>query len=201
MECNGEYGVMGDLGLHACHLAFRAGWAPCNVRAILSRVIKERPDGMGNRVPCQTWDNATLLCEVAEPASDSLFPWTLRTHRIAPGQKNNWYVEIYGTRASARWTSAKADILEVMEYSGGEQIWGEIQTGHESAFKSITGGIFQFGFSDAILQMWAAFLYELAHGAPLGKFAGCARPDEVVLSHHLFTAALESQRSRSVVSL
>ena len=201
VECNGEYGVMGDLGLHACHLAFRAGWAPCNVRAILSRVIKERPDGMGNRVPCQTWDNATLLCEVAEPASDSLFPWTLRTHRIAPGQKNNWYVEIYGTRASARWTSAKADILEVMEYSGGEQIWGEIQTGHESAFKSITGGIFQFGFSDAILQMWAAFLYELAHGAPLGKFAGCARPDEVVLSHHLFTAALESQRSRSVVSL
>ncbi|HZM06503.1 MAG TPA: Gfo/Idh/MocA family oxidoreductase [Candidatus Saccharimonadales bacterium] len=200
-ECNGEYGVMGDLGLHACHLAFRAGWVPRNVRAILSHIIKERPDGKGNLVPSQTWDNATLLCEAADPDHDALFPWTLRTHRIAPGQKNNWYAEICGTKASARWTSVKADILEVMDYNGGEQIWGEIQTGHETAFKSITGGIFQFGFSDAILQMWAAFLYELAHGAPLKKFAGCATPGEVVLSHHLFTAALESQRSRSVVSL
>jgi predicted dehydrogenase len=174
---------------------------PSNVRAILSDIVKERPDGMGNRVPCRTWDNAILLCEVPEPAAPSVFPWTMRTQRIAPGQRNNWYVEVYGTWASARWTSVKADILEVMEYSGGEQVWGQIQTGHETAFKSITGPIFQFGFSDAILQMWAAFLYELAHGRPLKKFAGCASLDEVALSHRLFTAALQSQRSQSVASV
>ena len=71
--------------------------------------------------------------------------------------------------------------------------------GHETAFKSITGGIFEFGFSDAILQMWAAFLYELEHGRPLVKFAGCATPEETAMSHRLFTAALTSQRTAAAV--
>lgn len=201
IEFNGEYGVMGDLGMHVCHLPFRAGWKPRNVRAILSDIVKERPDGKGGRALCQTWDNATLLCEMMDPATNESFPWTLRTHRIAPGQKNNWYVEILGTQASARWSSARADILEVMEYRGGEQSWRQIQTGHETAFKSITGGIFHFGFSDAILQMWAAFLYELVHGQPLKKFAGCATPEEVALSHRLFTAALASQKNHATVNV
>ncbi len=201
IEINGEYGVMGDLGLHACHVVFRAGWAPRNVRAVLGKIVKERPDGQGGRVPCKTWDNATLLCETVDAATGESFPWTFRTHRIAPGQKNNWYVEIYGLKASARWTSVKAGLVEIMEYTGGEQIWGQIQTGHETAFQSITGGIFQFGFSDAILQMWAAFLYELVHGKSLKKFAGCATPEEVALSHRLFTAALESQKNQSTVSV
>lgn len=198
VEINGEYGVMGDLGAHACHLAFRAGWAPRNVRAVLSDIVKERPDGQGGRVPCRTWDNATLLCEAAAAGGEP-FPWVLRVHRIAPGQRNNWYAEIYGTRASARWTSAKADVLEVLEYDGGEQVWGQIQTGHETAFKSITAPIFQFGFSDAILQMWAAFLHELTQGQPPSKFAGCFTPEEALLSHRLFTAALESQKTGHVV--
>ena len=30
--------------------------------------------------------------------------------------------------------------------------------GQETAFKSITGGIFEFGFSDAILQVWAGYV-------------------------------------------
>ncbi|MFA5291736.1 MAG: hypothetical protein WC496_01730 [Phycisphaerae bacterium] len=67
--------------------------------------------------------------------------------------------------------------------------------------KSITGGIFQAGFSDSILQMWAAFLYELYHGKPISKFAGCVTPDEAALSHKLFTAALESQKKNTVVSI
>ena len=45
LKFNGEYGCMGDLGMHACHMPFRAGWIPKNVRAILSNVVKERPDG------------------------------------------------------------------------------------------------------------------------------------------------------------
>jgi predicted dehydrogenase len=200
VEINGEYGVMGDLGAHACHVAFRAGWMPRNVRAILSDIIKERPDGKGGRVPCKTWDNATLLCETVARGGET-FPWTLRVQRIAPGQRNNWCIEVCGTRASARWTSVRADILEVLEYSGGEQAWSQIQMGHETAFKSITGAIFQFGFSDAILQMWAAFLHELAHGQPLRPFAACLTPEEALLSHRLFTAALESQQKAAVVSV
>jgi predicted dehydrogenase len=201
VEFNGEYGVMGDLGLHACHVGLRAGWVPRNVRAILSNIVKERPDGTGGRAPCETWDNAILLCEAVDQAGGDAFPWTIKTHRIAPGQKNNWYVEILGTKASARWSSVRADMLEVMRCQDGDQVWGQIQTGHETAFKTITGGIFQFGFTDSILQMWAAFLHELHHGVPLRRFAGCATPAEAALSHALFTAALRSHAERSVVEV
>ena len=201
IEFNGEYGAMGDLGIHACHVGFRAGWRPRNVRALLGNIVKERPDGKGGRAPCKTWDNAILLCETENPVDGELFPWTIKTHRIAPGQKNNWYVEILGTRASARWSSVQADSLEVMEYTGGDQVWGHLQTGHETAFKTITGEIFQFGFTDSILQMWAAFLHELHHGQPVRRFAGCATPDEAWLSHRLFTAALESQRECRVAGV
>ena len=55
---NGEYGCMGDLGMHALHLPLRAGWEPANVRAILSNVFPERPGADGEPVPCDTWDNA-----------------------------------------------------------------------------------------------------------------------------------------------
>ncbi|MBI3852097.1 MAG: Gfo/Idh/MocA family oxidoreductase [Verrucomicrobia bacterium] len=201
VEFNGEYGVMGDLGMHACHVPFRAGWIPRNVRAILSDIVKERPDGKGGRVPCSTWDNATLLCETTDPVTGKPFPWTIKTQRIAPGQKNNWYTEILGTKISARWSSVNADILEILRYDGGEQAWSQIQTGHEAAFKTVTGGIFQFGFTDSILQMWAAFLWELVHGKPPAKFAGCVTPHETDLSHRLFTAALVSQHKMATVTV
>ncbi len=201
IEFNGEYGVMGDLGIHACHLGFRAGWRPANVRAILANIVKQRPDGRGGMAECATWDNATLLCETSDNSTNDSFPWTIRTHRIAPGQKNNWYIEILGTKASARWSSVNPDILHVMHVDGGEQLWGEIQTGYESAYKTITGGIFQFGFTDSIQQMWAAFLYELRHGQAINRFAGCVTPAEAALSHELFTAALQSQQESSVVKV
>ena len=198
---NGEYGCMGDLGMHACHVPFRAGWLPRNVRAVLSNIVQERPDGDGNMVPCETWDNATLLCEAVDAATGDAFPWTMKTQRIAPGEKDTWYVEILGARASARFSLKNPRLLETMVYTGAEQAWHRIEMGYEPAFKAITGSIFEFGFTDAVQQMWAAFLYELAHGRPLKKFAGCATPDEVALSHRLFTAALESQESCTTVTV
>jgi len=201
IEYNGRYGVMGDLGPHVCTVPFRAGWIPKNVRAVLSNIVRERPDGKGGMVPCETWDNATLLCDAQDPASGSTFPFTLRTERISPGQKNNWYVEIYGTRASVRYSLNEANTLELLEYTGGEQAWQKVHLGHEVTYKSITGEIFQCGVSDAILQMWAAFLYELDRGETPGRFAGCATPEESVLWHKLFTAALESQASGTTESI
>ena len=201
LKFNGEYGCMGDLGMHACHMPFRAGWMPKAVSAILSNIVKERPDGKGGMTPCETWDNATLLCQVVDPKTGSKFPMTLKTQRIAPGNKNTWYFEIYGTKASAKWSSKQINTLEILEYTGSEQAWQIIDMGHEMAYKSITGGIFEAGFSDSILQMWAAFLYELHHGKPLSKFAGCVTPEEVALSHKLFTAALQSQKICSVETL
>lgn len=199
---NGEYGCMGDLGMHACHVPFRAGWKPQNVRAILSNLVPERPDNKGGMAPCETWDNATLFCETLDPATGKSFPWTIKTQRIAPGEKDTWYCEVYGMRKCASYSSKNTNSIEILDYSkGGEQAWQHIDMGHETAFKSITGGIFEFGFSDSILQMWAAFLYELAHDKPLKRFAGCVTPSETALSHTLFTAALESQREQSTVGI
>jgi len=199
VEFNGEYGVLGDLGLHALHVPFRAGWRPRNVRAVLSNIVKQRPDAQGKAVPCDTWDNGTLLMETVCPQSGEIFPWTVKLQRIAPGHKNTWYIEILGTHASARWSSANPRLVEMLRYTpGGPQIWGQIQTGYEAAFKTITGPIFEFGFPDSILQMWAAFLHELVHGQPLKRFAGCVTPEEAALSHRLFTAALASQQNQSV---
>jgi predicted dehydrogenase len=189
---NGEYGAMGDLGMHACHMPFRAGWFPSDARAVLSKIVSQRPDGKGGMAPCETWDNATLLCTAAGK-DGAPFPLTIKTQRIAPGHKNTWYLEILGTKASARWSSKQINTIEVLEYTGGEQAWQVIDMGHEMAFKSITGGIFEAGFSDSILQMWAAFLHELVTGSPLSKYAGCVTPAEVAYSHSLFTAALKSQ--------
>jgi predicted dehydrogenase len=198
VEFNGEYGCMGDLGMHVCLMPFRAGWIPKNVRAILSDIVKQRPDGKGNLMPCRTWDNATLFCE-ADDSGDA-FPLTFKMQRIAPGQKNSWYIEILGTKASARFSTRDPKRLERLEYTGTEQAWRDVQTGHEASFKTITGPIFEFGAPDAILQMWAAFVHELAEGKPLKKFAACATPEETALSHRLFTAALESHRTNSVVA-
>ena len=201
LKLNGEYGSMGDLGMHACHFPFRAGWRPKTVRAVLSKIVAERPDGKGGLAPCETWDNATLLC-TADDAGGNEFPMTIKTFRIAPGHKNSWYLEVYGTRGSARWSSKQINTIETMAYQpGGEQAWQVLDMGHEMAFKSLTGVNFEAGFSDSILQMWAAFLFELAHGQPRSRFAACVTPEEAALSHALFTAALESQKHGSTVAL
>ena len=70
--------------------------------------------------------------------------------------------------------------------------------GQKTLFPVITGGIFEFGFSDAMLQMFAAFVAEL-RGLPCGF--GCFRPDEALLSHQLLTAALEAYETERVIRL
>lgn len=199
IKYNGEYGCMGDLGMHACHVPFRSGWVPKNVRAILSNIVPDRPDGKGGTMPCETWDNAALFCETVDTNTGDTFPMTIKTQRIAPGEKNTWHLSILGMKASARFSTKNPKLLRLLEYTGGEQTWQHIDMGNETAFKTITGGIFEFGFSDALLQMWASYLYELKNGTPLKRFAGCVTPEETALSHRLFTAALESQANQTVV--
>lgn len=202
VQFNGQYGSMGDLGPHVCTIPFRAGWVPLNVRAILSNIMSNRPDGQGGRMPCQTWDNATLLCQMKDAQSEEVFPMTLKIHRISPGQRNNWYIEILGTRGGARFSLAQANTLELFEYSpGGEQAWRRLDMGHEVVYPSITTPTCQFGFSDAILQMWAAFLHELDTREVPNRFAGCVTPQESALWHSLFSAALESHAGQCTVAI
>jgi predicted dehydrogenase len=201
VEFNGQYGCMGDLGPHICSVPFRAGWIPLNVRAVLSNIMPERPDGKGRMVPCEIPDNATLLCQARDSKSGDVFPFSLRMQRISPGQKNNWYIEVLGTKASARYSTNNADTLEILEYTGGEQRWQKIDMGYEVPFKSITHNIFQFGITDAILQMWAGFLYEFDKGKSFTRFSGCVTPEETTLWHRLFTAALKSNKTGATIAL
>ncbi len=198
-ELNGEYGCMGDLGMHALHLPLRAGWMPRTVYAILSDVVSERPDGGGGRAACDTWDNAVLLCEARD--GDVGFPLRIETKRIAPGETNTWVTEIDGTEGSIAFSTKLPKTLRFMEYRpGGKQAWQTLDLGSQSAYPTITGAIFEFGFADAILQMWAAFLDELAHGRDgMRQPFYCATPDEAAATHRLFTAALRSYAERAVV--
>ncbi|MPN06615.1 hypothetical protein SDC9_153871 [bioreactor metagenome] len=201
IEFNGEYGCMGDLGMHPCHFPFRAGYFPKNVRTILSKLVKERPGKDGAMVPCLTWDNATMFCESIDPLHGGAFPLTIKTQRIAPGETDTWYFEIKGMRGCAHWTSKNPRRLEILEYTGGEQALQQIDMGYESTFKTITGNIFEFGFTDSILQMWASFITELVDGKPQARFASCVTPEETALSHRLFTASLESWKNGTTVKL
>jgi predicted dehydrogenase len=201
VEFNGEYGVMGDLGMHILHVPLRAGFQPLDVRAVLSKIISERPDGKGNKVPCKTWDNATLLC-TSRDHEGAEFPMTLKTQRISPGQRNTWYLEILGTKTSARWSTLDPKRLDVLHYTpGGEQNWQRLQVAFDPAYKTITGPNFEFGFTDSMLQMWAAFLHEMTNGKPIKPFAGLPTPEETAVSHRLFTAALRSQAKRAVAAV
>jgi predicted dehydrogenase len=200
-QFNGEYGCLGDLGMHALHLPLRAGWRPENVRAVLTDVFPERPDGKGGLVPCDTWDNAVLLCEVE--TGGYRFPLRMETKRIAPGETNTWTIEIDGTAGSIGYTSKQPKTLRWMEYAPGKpQAWQVLDLGSESAYPTITGAIFEFGFSDAVLQMWAAYLDELTNSREgMRQPFHCATPEEAAATHKIFTAALESQRDRTTVEI
>ena len=198
IEMNGEYGCLGDLGMHALHVPLRAGWKPQRVFAHLNKIVTERPDGKGGKAPCKTWDNGALHVDTVNPFDGQPFPMTYKIYRIAPGETDTWYIEVLGTKFSIRFSSRNMKSLQFMEYAGGAQTWQDENLGYETIYKTITGGIFEFGFSDMILQMWAAFMDELVHGkVPYG----CVRPEEALESHKLFTAALESQRTRQAIAL
>lgn len=200
IDINGEYGCMGDLGMHALHLPLRFGWKPKNLRALLVDIIKERPDRDGNMVPCKTWDNAILACEVE--TGDQAFPMVVSTKRIAPGHADTWLLNISGTEFSAMFTTKNPKQIASLPYTpGGEQAWHVVDVPHRSAYPTITGSIFEFGFSDAILQMWAAFCDEFVNRSEMRQPFYCATPEEATQTHVIFTAALESGRTGQTVSL
>jgi predicted dehydrogenase len=197
IEYNGEYGCMGDLGMHALHIPLRFGWFPTRVHAQLSKIVRERPDSKGLLVPCKTWDNATIFGEVDQ--QNHQFPISIHTKRIAPGEGNTWFIRVIGTKRSMEYSTKYPKTLKIMEYQeGGPQAWQHLDLGYESAYPTITGSIFEFGFTDSILQMWAAFCDELTNGrAKMKQPFYCVTPEETHQSHLIFTQALESYGQRA----
>jgi predicted dehydrogenase len=192
----GEIGVMGDLGLHVLHMPLRLGWKPKHVHAQLQKFYPQRPDGTGGFAQCDTWDNATLNTGVE--IGGQLVPMRFEMKRLAPGETNTWFIEILGTDGGVKYSTKEPKTLWTFQ-RGREQSWRRTDLGFHGPFATITGGIFEPGFPDCFLQMWAAFLAERA-GKLDGRF-GCVTPDEGVSSHELFAAALQSQTENGVVFL
>jgi predicted dehydrogenase len=188
----GTAGVMNDLGMHVLHLPLRLGWRPQRLYAVLQDIVHERPGPDGEPVPCDTWDNATIH-------ADAGFPLTLATKRIAPREMNTWRLKALGMDGGIEFSTASPKVVKRFAVRDGRQLWEHIEIGSQSAFASTAGGIWEFGFSDAILQMWAAFLAE-REGA-LGDRLGCVTPQEALTAHEIFHAAQESGASRSAVAL
>lgn len=194
---NGEYGCMGDLGIHTQHIPFRLGFLPQTVSAQLSDIVKTRPDGKGNMVPCETYDNAVLLCKAQNRDGDE-FPMTFEMKRIAPGCTNSVEYAIYGMKMSAYFTTDDPNAIHFIKNDGRTQAWSRMVVGQKTTFPVITGEIFEFGFSDSLLQMFAAFISELRSlPCPFKTFS----IEEAKLSHKLLTAALVSYKESKTVTL
>jgi predicted dehydrogenase len=192
----GEIGVMGDLGMHAVHVPFRLGWKPKRVYSQLQKIYHQRPDGKGGLAPCDTWDNATLHTEF--DTADGEVPLRFEMKRLAPGETNTWFFEALGTDGGVRYSTKEPKTLWTFQ-RGKEQLWQRTDLGFHGPFPTITGGIFEPGFPDCFLQMWAAYLAERA-GVLEGRF-GCVTPEEAVQSHELFAAALCSHAEKRAVEL
>ncbi|MCF3650613.1 Gfo/Idh/MocA family protein [Synoicihabitans lomoniglobus] len=195
-ETCGEVGVLGDLGMHACHLPLRLGWKPTRLFAQLQKGYPERPDGRGGRAACDTWDNALLNSWVNIDGHET--PLRFEMKRLAPGATNSWFIEILGTDGGVRFTTAEPKTLWSFSRDK-EQWWSRTELGFSTPFKTVTGGIFEPGFPDVIQQMWAAYLAE--RDGSLGARFGCATPAEAIASHEIFAAALTSHANQSVQCL
>jgi len=191
VEKNGEYGCIGDLGIHTQHIPLRMGLTPLNAYAVLTKAVSARPDGKGGTAACDTWDNASIICETRGVHGET-FPMFFETRRMRPGATNQWTLEVYGMDASAKFSTDDPNAFYYTHSWGKEQAWCRLGVGYKPQTPAITGPIFEFGFSDAILQMWAAFMSEL-DGRDVAF--GCFKPAETALSHRLTTAALLSHET------
>lgn len=195
-EYCGEIGVMGDLGMHVFHIPLRMGWLPKRVFAQLQKIITQRPDGKGGWSECDTWNNATLTTSVDIEGDE--IPMILEMKRLAPGETNSWYIEIYGTEGGVKFNTKDTKALWIFN-KGKEQSWQRIDLGSQVAFPTITGAIFEAGFSDCFMQMLAAYFME-REGLLENRF-GCVTPQEAVMSHKIFQSALLSNNTKSVVEI
>ena len=192
----GEIGVMGDLGLHVVHLPFRMNMLPQTVYAQLQQIVTERPDGTGGMASCDTWDNAAL--HTTAHRGEEEFLMRLETKRIAPGETNTWFIRVVGMDTSVSFSTKEPKTLWAFTRDE-DQWWQKTDLGFGMEFPAITGGIFEVGFPDIIMQMWAAYLLE--REGELGDRFGCATPEEALRSQELFAAALTSQKNQEVVAL
>lgn len=186
-EYNGRSGCLGDLGMHTQLLPIRAGISFQSVFADLRNFVPRRKNSQGEYVDSDTFDNATLL--VQGQRKGQTFPLVFETKRLSPGSTNNWYIEVLGMKASGKFTTEDANAFYFLRTEGGQQAWQRVSVGYQSAIPAITGPIFEFGFSDAVLQMLGAFVAEI-WGVQTGF--SCFTLEEALISWRLMDGAMRS---------
>ena len=102
-----------------------------------------------------------------------------------------------------RFSTKNPKLVEVFTVAdipgiGREQAWQQLDAGSQSAWRTVTGPNFEFGFSDSILQMWAVFLAE--REGQLGDRFGAARPEEAAFTHAIYRAAIRSNTDGAAVA-
>lgn len=193
----GEVGVMGDLGMHVLHVPLRMGWMPVRVYAQLQKIVTRRPNSQGGWSECDTWNNATLATSVV--IDDNEIPMRLEMKRLAPGETNSWFIEVLGREGGVRYNTKDTKALWLFQREDKDQSWRRLDMGFQVPFSTVTGGIFEPGFPDCFMQMLAAYFAE--RGGFLENRFGCVTPEEAVMSHQVFDAALKSQRTKSTVEI
>src|SRR5699024_6894987 len=129
------------------------------------------------------------------------FPLTVTMKRIAPAEKNTWTLRAVWLQGGVEYSTKNPKQVRLMSLhtlpdGTREQAWSAIEAGSQSVWPTVTGGIFETGFSDAILQMWASFLAERA--GLLGDGFGCVTPEEALNTHSIYEAAQRSHQSGEV---
>lgn len=196
----GAAGVMNDLGMHALHVPLRLGWHPEKLFGVLQNIVTKRPNATtGELEECDTWDNAVIHAWARH--DDVEFPLAIEMKRIDPGQKNTWEFEAIGMDGGVRFSTSNPKSVQIFTRTavpgiGAEQVWQNVEAGSQSVWPTVTGANFESGFSDSILQMWAAYLAE--REGLLGDRFGCALPSEAALTHRIYDAAIRSHESGSL---
>ncbi|WP_339922697.1 Gfo/Idh/MocA family oxidoreductase [uncultured Cyclobacterium sp.] len=190
----GAIGVMGDLGMHIMHIPLRMGWKPSRVYAQLQKIVTKRSDGKGGWSECDTWNNAHLSSTISIEGED--VPMMLEMKRLAPGETNSWYIEVLGTEGGVKYSTKDTKVFWKFTREK-EQVWQRVDLGFQVPFSTITGGIFEPGFTDCFMQMLAAYFAE-REGFLDGRL-GCVTPEEAVMSHQVFAAALASHKTKAAV--
>ena len=70
--------------------------------------------------PCDTWDNALLHTDVR--IGDADVPLRLEMKRLAPGERNSWFIEILGTEGGVKFSTKEPKTLWTFQ-RGKDQLW------------------------------------------------------------------------------
>ena len=120
----------------------------------------------------------------------------LEMKRLEPGEMNTWFIEILGPDGGLKFSTKEPKTLWTFQRSP-EQRWQKTDLGFHGPFPTITSGIFESGFPDCFLQMWAAYMAERSDQLD-GRY-GCVTPAEAVQCHEVFEAALLSHERKQAV--